>query len=83
MKRTVTVYSASAYVLGEDLQVHELGPVRCAANSEVAARAALRSAGYDVPRGAKVKIEDCGSAVYECSLEEFLSVAHEVTEAAE
>lgn len=79
--RTITTYKATAVklflengqpksdVIGEATFVGT-------SPSKADARKALAAAGFDVPRGTDVTIEEVSSNTYACSIEQFISVAH-------
>ena len=81
MQRVITTYRATAYKVDTTTVPPTFEPyatVEYAApgTSETAARKALRNAGHDVPKGTYVTVAECCTHTYECSLDEFLSVAH-------
>lgn len=83
MQRVITTYRATAYKVDTTSVPPTFEPyatVEYAATgtSETAARKALRSAGHDVPKGTYVTVAEVGTHTYECSLDEFLSVAHRI-----
>ena len=83
MQRVITTYRATAYKVDKSTIIPTFEPyatVEYAATgtSETAARKALRNAGYEVPKGTYVTVSEVGTDTYECSLDEFLSVAHRI-----
>lgn len=83
MQRVITTYRATAYKVDTTTVPPTFEPyaaVEYAATgtSETAARKALRNAGHEVPKGTYVTVAEVGTHTYECSLDEFLSVAHRI-----
>lgn len=81
MQRVITTYRATAYKVDTTAVPPTFEPyaaVEYAApgTSETLARKALRNAGHEVPKGTYVTVAEVGTHTYECSLDEFLSVAH-------
>lgn len=81
MQRVVTTFKATAYNVDAQTVPPTFKPYAtveypAASASETLARKALRNAGHDVPKGTYVTVAEVGTHTYECSLEEFLSVAH-------
>ena len=83
MQRVITTYRATAY----NVDAQSVPPIfkpyatveyPAASASETLARKALREAGHDVPKGTYVTVAEVATHTYECSLGEFLSVAHVV-----
>lgn len=83
MQRVVTTYKATAYQVDTTSVPPTFKPyatVEYAAPSasETAGRKALREGGVDVPKGTYVTVAEVATHTYECTLDEFLSVAHVV-----
>lgn len=81
MQRVVTTYKATAYQVDTEtvpptFKAYATVEYAAAGASESAARKALRNAGNDVPKGTYVTVAEVATHTYECSLDEFLSVAH-------
>lgn len=81
MQRVVTTFKATAYHVDATTVPPTFKPYAtveyaAAGNSETAARKALRKAGHEVPKGTYVTVAEVGTHTYECSFDEFLSVAH-------
>ena len=81
MQRVITTYRATAYNVDANTVPSTFKPYAtveyaAAGASETAARKALRNAGHEVPKGTYVTVAEVGTHTYECSLDEFLSVAH-------
>ena len=81
LTRTITTYKAMAVKLsfenGEP-KADVIGEATFVGTNpaKADARKALAAAGYDVPRGTEVTIEEVSSNTYACSIEQFISVAH-------
>lgn len=83
MQRVITTYRATAYNVDAQTVPPTFKPYAtveypAASASETLARKALREAGHDVPKGTYVTVAEVATHTYECSLGEFLSVAHVV-----
>lgn len=83
MQRVITTYRATAYNVDAQTVPPAFKPYAtveypAASASETLARKALREAGHDVPKGTYVTVAEVATHTYECSLGEFLSVAHVV-----
>lgn len=81
--RTITTYKASAYAIeweGETPRAKLLGQAEWVASnaSKTDARAALKAAGVNCPRGTEVRIEELEYVVYGMSVEEFMQHAKPV-----
>ena len=81
MQRVVTTFKATAYNVDAKIVPPTFKPYAtveypAASASETIARKALRNAGHEVPKGTYVTVAEVGTHTYECSLDEFLSVAH-------
>lgn len=79
--RTVSTYKVTAYKLSMEDGVPTSEPLGTAeyvgtSVSKTQARKALSYAGYIIPKGAHIEVEKVNEAVYGCTVEEFLSVAH-------
>lgn len=78
--RTLTTYEANAFTIdvenGEAV-TKSLGHCSYIGThaSQAEARKALKAAGVEVPRGAKVIVKELESATYGCTVEDFMSVA--------
>ena len=82
--RTIDTYKATAYNIawkdGKPV-ANKLGEaVFSGANTKTVARAALKAAGVDCPRGTEITVEKIGSKKYGCTVDEFMSIAHEIEE---
>ena len=81
--RTVNEYEAKAIVADmKTMQFVEVGPATytdTAANA-THARAALKEAGFDVPRGSQVESELKGSVLYRMTIDDFMAQAERVEE---
>ncbi len=80
MLKKVTKFHAVAVDIDDNLEAVVLCDVEYVAPSDslVYAKEAMRRTGFDVPRGTKVKVEEIETAMYECTLDEFMSVARKV-----
>lgn len=80
MRKTVKTYKAAIVEVDNDFSTVIVAETEYTAPSDalIYAKKALKESGVEVPRGAKIKVVEQGTKVYECSTEEFLSVAHEV-----
>lgn len=83
MQRVVTTYKTVAYNVDPITTPPTFKPYAsveypAASASETLARKALREAGYDVPKGTYITVAEMETHTYECSLADFLSVAHVV-----
>ena len=81
MQRVVTTFKATAYnvdakTVPPTFKSYATVEYPAASASETLARKALRNAGHEVPKGTYVTVAEVGTHTYECSLDEFLSVAH-------
>lgn len=83
MQRVVTTFKATAYNVDAQTVPPTFKPYAtveypAASASETLARKALREAGHDVPKGTYITVAEKETRTYECSLADFLSVAHVV-----
>lgn len=81
--RTITTFRASAYSIeweGETPKAKLLGQAEWVASnaSKTDARAALKAAGVNCPRGTEVRIETVEETVYGMSVEEFMQHARPI-----
>ena len=81
--RTITTFRASAYTIeweGETPKAKLLGQAEWVASnaSKTDARAALKAAGVNCPRGTEVRIEEVEQVVYGMSVEEFMQHARSI-----
>lgn len=81
MQRVVTTFRATAYNVDAQTVPPTFKPYAtveypAASASETLARKALREAGNDVPKGTYVTVAEVATHTYECTLADFLSVAH-------
>ena len=83
MQRVITTYRATAYkvdttTVPPTFEPYAVVEYAATGTSETAARKALRNAGHEVPKGTYVTVAEVGTHTYECSLDEFISVAHRI-----
>lgn len=78
--RTLTTYEANAFTIDvQDGEAITKSLGHCSyigTHASIAeARKALKAAGIEIPRGAKIIVKELESATYGCSVEEFMTVA--------
>ena len=81
--RTITTFKATAYAIewqGETPVAKQLGSAEFVGSnaSKTDARAALKAAGINCPRGTEVRIEEVEQVVYGMSVEEFMQHARPI-----
>lgn len=78
--RTITTWKATAYKIDDNLKVIEVGSVEyvSASTGLTEARAALKTAGYEITRGMKITVEKVAEETYGMTVEEFMLHAHRI-----
>ena len=79
--RTINVYQVRAIAANFKTKSFETvasAVIECTAPNNQLARRAFKERGFGVPRGCEMDWEIIDSATYECSIEDFMSIAHKV-----
>ena len=81
--RTIATYKASAYHIAweDDKPIGEVfaeTTYPAVSDNKGVARAALKEAGFDIPRGTEIRVTKVDEELYGLTLEEFMRYAHKL-----